>query len=408
LQQVAGIGSAVVNDLPGSFGSKEAQVDRISLSNLAFTFLRPVRPDEVLLQKCVKVGGPCGLIDTEGKEVLAPLSGISGFSMDDQTADGQRQMLVFTDKGTGVVAAVEDRGQWLVRPGLNIGGYVRDGLIRAERDGKWGYLNTAGETKIDFQFDVASDFSDGVAVVKRNDKYGLINTEGSEIAPFKYDLIMSFHDDLAGFSRLEGKGSAGFLTRDGEEVMSGSYISVDNFKNGYARVFVSRGSEGLISRSGEWVVPPKFETASYLSEGLAAVRVSGKGWGYVDENGYPVIKPQFNEAGDFSEGLAAVRKGKKWGYINHDGAFVIKAKFDGAGEFESGVAAVNLGGRLDEYSTLQGGRWGVIDENGKWILKANFEIVAIHRGVVYAHSNNRTQYFRNDGTKIGETAEESD
>ncbi len=31
-------------------------------------------------------------------------------------------------------------------------------LLNVERNGKWGYINTNGDTKIDFQYDYASPF----------------------------------------------------------------------------------------------------------------------------------------------------------------------------------------------------------------------------------------------------------
>jgi hypothetical protein len=58
-------------------------------------------------------------------------------------------------------------------------------------DGKYGYVNDAGETVIDYQFDGADDFAYGYARVwdKASNKYGAIDSKGVLVFPFQFQYI---------------------------------------------------------------------------------------------------------------------------------------------------------------------------------------------------------------------------
>lgn len=49
----------------------------------------------------------------------------------------------------------------------------------------------------DFQYDNAYEYSDDLARVKKDGKYGFIDTKGETIIDFQYDGGASFHNNLA-------------------------------------------------------------------------------------------------------------------------------------------------------------------------------------------------------------------
>ena len=93
----------------------------------------------------VKLDGKCGLVNTEGKEVVPVKYDV-----------------------------VSDFGE---------------GFAIVERDNKYGYVNTKGEEVIEPKYDGAGYFHDGLAHVKLADKHGYVNTKGEVVIPLEYTYI---------------------------------------------------------------------------------------------------------------------------------------------------------------------------------------------------------------------------
>ena len=73
--------------------------------------------------------------------------------------------------------------------GTVVWGYS-EGLALAEKDGKWGYANSAREIVIPIQFDSAVSFSMGIAAVSKNGKLGVIRQDGTYLIEPEYDYLM--------------------------------------------------------------------------------------------------------------------------------------------------------------------------------------------------------------------------
>ena len=64
-------------------------------------------------------------------------------------------------------------------------GCLEQGLALVEKDGKYGFVDAAGNEVIPVQYDYALSFLEGFARVEKNGKYGLINTTGHEVIPLQ-------------------------------------------------------------------------------------------------------------------------------------------------------------------------------------------------------------------------------
>jgi hypothetical protein len=78
-------------------------------------------------------------------------------------------------------------GRLVINPQFNSIGDFRDGLVRVEIKGKWGYIDTTGEMRIELEFDNTNDFSEGLAAVKLNGKWGYIDATGNMIISPRFD-----------------------------------------------------------------------------------------------------------------------------------------------------------------------------------------------------------------------------
>ena len=68
-----------------------------------------------------------------------------------------------------------------------------------DRQGKWGFINIAGDIVINCQFNSDSDpmFSNGLACVEQNGLWGYIDKEGKVVIPFQYTVARNFSENRA-------------------------------------------------------------------------------------------------------------------------------------------------------------------------------------------------------------------
>jgi hypothetical protein len=311
-------------------------------------------------------------------------------------------------------------------------------LYLVKADGKWGYIDAEGEIVIKPQFDFAREFSEGLALVILNKTWSFIDTTGKVVfhAPCRAD-IHSFSGGFGrgsiglGFHYFDRKGDLlphrfaatrpfsqgraavcidptrfipgekepwadhgrwGFIDETGTLVIAADYLSVGDFAEGLAPVYVGGKSGGdtpnhggkaaYINRQGKIVIEPKFYSGHPFSDGLAVVEVNHGSedepaiWtGYIDTKGEYVIQPRkLYHATGFHDGMAEIRTYGKMEreFINHRGETVFERRVGGV-QFSEGLAAAdeNPTWDKDKREWIQG-RKGYLDKTGKWVIEPQF------------------------------------
>ncbi|MEM1042562.1 MAG: WG repeat-containing protein [Bacteroidota bacterium] len=148
---------------------------------------------------------------------------------------------------------------------------------------QWGYLDAAGDTVIEPQFQLALRFSEGLAPVVDGGRFGYVDTTGALVIEPQFELAGAFREGLAPV-RQEGRW-------------------------------------GFADASGRLAVTPQYDLAFAFSGGRALVQ-QGDRFGFVAPDGTEVLPPRFGYARSFLGGLAFVREGEREGYIDPDGTFV--------------------------------------------------------------------------------------
>ena len=289
---------------------------------------------------------------------------------------------------------------------------------------RWGYIDTAGRTAIDFRFDHASQFNEGLGLVRVG-------------------------------------GLSGFIDKAGETVIEPQFGDESQpFFEGLAMVQAATGKCGYIERTGRYVIGPVYDWAMKFSEGIAVVRVAGK-YGYITKDGRYLVEPQCEDAGSFSEGHASVYDGHRWYLLNASGEITF-GPFGSASEFQGGVVSVwheggpallrsdgtvvpirgvdwlsqyFSGGRIefsrsekcgymdrdgnavippvyDQASTFTeglaevrlGSRWGYIDTDGVMVIEPRFDEASFFKGgLAYVEVHGKSRYIDRHGNVVLET-----
>ena len=67
--------------------------------------------------------------------------------------------------------------------------YPENTLFAKMENGKWGFVDKNGNTKVDFQYDKATEFNEyGFAAIKKDEKWGAINEKGEIVVEPIYEL----------------------------------------------------------------------------------------------------------------------------------------------------------------------------------------------------------------------------
>ena len=307
-------------------------------------------------------------------------------------------------KQNGKWGYINEAGEMVIKPQFDADGswkikFYSNGLACVKQNGKWGLINEAGKMVIQPQFDDTIDFApNGLARVERNDKYGYINEAGEMVIQPQFDY--AYHFTPNGLAPVQQNRKYGYINEAGEMVIQPQFGYAHHFApNGLA--CVGRNGWGYINEAGEMVIQPQYDYAhNFAPNGLACVKQNGK-WGLINEVGEMVIKPQFDDSFDFADnGLARVKQNYKYGFINEAGEMVIKPQFDNAYNFApNGLTCVERNGKrgyINEAGEMvielqcdyalnfsdnglalvkQNYKYGYINETGKMVIKPQFEDV---------------------------------
>jgi len=200
-----------------------------------------------------------GIINQEGKDVIE-LSENFIIDIQDKMAFvgmDDRYELIYLENNTSVPLPYEDLDVGAQTNLIAVAkGYDETGLPT------YGYVDQAGEIKIDFQFEEAYGFFEGRAIIAQNDLYGLIDEQGDVIVAPQFEDTHEFSEGLLAAKKDD---KWGFLDKSGKTVIGFEYDYAGAFKEG--RAYVRKEDKyGFIDIQGEIVIPLKYEADIALLE----------------------------------------------------------------------------------------------------------------------------------------------
>ncbi len=270
---------------------------------------------------------------------------------------------------------VDSSGQALIDYQYNFALPFSEGLaaVRSENRRRWGYINHSGHIVIGFQYYLAGEFYNSYAIVAKYKKgdllYGLINRKGKEVMPLQYRFMQWSTHNLI----WADKSDNGFVSKyqcftdSGTLAFKGTYHSHGHFYNGLCPVQNREELFGYIDLNGQLKIAYQYEEAGDFKEGYAVVMKDGKRF-LIDSTGKEYNEMTYHEVREFKEGLARVRIGKKYGFINRENVLVIPLVYDLAWFFSEGLAPVK-----------KNGKWGYINKNNETVIPFEYEEAFLFR-----------------------------
>lgn len=314
------------------------------------------------------------------------------------------------------------------------------GFFPIKEFGKWGYINSEGETVINCQFDKAEQFSEGLAAMLIDTLWGFIDTTGKIVIEPKFFKVAQFSDGLCNVSLQQDTGIVNaFIKTDGSIAFISPYKGISSFAYDRATVEINEEvcvidktgkivfnthypyggglplQDGVVhvwGGKGGWVeeglsnVWRGDSTRYYDTEGNLLMQLDGMGHNnfnnglalvnacFINKKGEAKIKPKRKDLVyfDFSDGLArAVIPGYdyKAGFIDTSGKIVIPIQYHNIKDFKEGLAA---------FEDKDG--WGFIDKTGKIVIKPQFEQIEYEgfvNGLCRVKQNHQWGYINRKG-----------
>ena len=341
--------------------------------------------------------GKLGLVDLQGKTVLAPTF----------NSIEEKQPYFFACSKTKGCSVYNGNLQLVLKGDYNSIELGCEGQFIVEKNRKYGVVSEKGTIILPLKYSFIDSNKNGYTVTL-NDKTGLFNSEGKEIIPISYHWIYTdkIDDNIPIVAELDGK--EGYINTKNEWVIPPTYRDAFAFRQGLAKIrevrdyiyYINLKGEPVIQDFDANVIEPSDNTYivgvrkeckymvydlngnlldtynllrnNWSDDAIFAVKKGGK-WGYIDGYGKVIIPLEYEEVRNFSEGLAAVRKDGKWGYINPKNEIVIPIEFTNkeVGFFKNGGA---------EYYTDRGA--GLINLKGEIIAEPKYNSIEYIKGNV--------------------------
>ena len=357
--------------------------------------------------------GKLGLVDLQGKTVLAPTF----------NSIEEKQPYFFACSKTKGCSVYNGNLQLVLKGGYNSIELGCEGQFIVKKDGKYGVVSEKGAVILPLKYSNINSNKNGYTV-KLNQKAGLFNSEGKEIIPISYHWVYTdkIDDNIPIVAELNDN-NAGYINTKNEWVIPPTYQYAFAFRQGVARVKKGRNYM-YINLKGEpviqdfdnyviqnYVIEPSDNTYivgvrkeckymvydlngnlldtydgfinNWSDNAIFGVKKGGK-WGYIDGYGKVIVPFEYEEVNNFSEGLASVRKDGKWGYINPKNEIVIPIEFTNkeVGSFKNGGA---------EYYTDRGA--GLINLKGEIIAEPKYDSIEYVNGNIAIVSFNGYNYL---------------
>lgn len=148
--------------------------------------------------------------------------------------------------------------------------YVNADNNDKENNINYDFSSFANNLKCKASYEIVGIYSEGLAYVKQNGKYGFINEAGEEVVPLKYDNALFFQEGLA---QIKLGDKWGFVDKEGKEIIPPKYDFAGRFSEGRAVVKIGE-KEYYIDKTGKVINDINYDIILNYYEELAGVSLN--------------------------------------------------------------------------------------------------------------------------------------
>lgn len=333
-----------------------------------------------------------GVINSENKLVV-PMQYKSVFNC------GERGLFIIKDQGdnTGLYSAIEQKV--LVEPQyFEIEGFS-EGLATVKKRKpdfgfSWGAIDTKGNIVIPVEYEYLGYLSEGLINFEKDGKMGFLDKSNTVVIPAMYFNFSAFSDGLAAV-KVSETGKYGYIDKTNTLVIPAEYEDANPFTGGFAAVAKKKGyttnkvGQKAVTVPGQWVVIDKtgkqiqersFDKVSSLNAGgLFIIESDGKK-GTMNTKGMPILPMEYSEVTIDKAGFTIFKTvdTKKYGMMNNVGTVVVVPNYD----YVSQTTA-------NRFYVIQDGKYTVGDVNNNVFVQPDSAsgVLLGKKRIIYYYKN---------------------
>lgn len=263
-----------------------------------------------------------------------------------------------------------------------------NGTYIAQKDKAYGILDHKGEVVVPIEFEKIERTPDlTMFLVQKNGKQGVVKLGGAMAIPMEYDFVQ--YKSL-GVWYVKQNRNYGFVNSKGEILLPLIYNSITCYNESQGFISATQGDTTYLIGNDFKVIRTLSADDHYLpcelQEGVTAwCGIDGK-CGLRHINGNVILPYEYDAIRSFSNHAFIVQKGELTGIVNNVGKVVLPLEQMKIGEYSNSKTFVTFESR---------GRHGILDIFGNTIVEASFDEIEIGKNdVVYARLNEKIGIIR--------------
>jgi hypothetical protein len=368
---------------PGKYvavSKKEGSKTLYGMVNDQNKILIPFEYDDILADSnliCVKLNGKWGLFDNTGKKLLAPeFTSLTSYSKDK----------VLKAEKDGKYGFIDPSGKWLfdkVKSVYTLYG-CSQGMILCTVSSKYGFLDLQGNEAIMTKYEYSSAFENsGLAKVSKKIPgttyslyYGYIDKKGNEIIPLKYENLGVFSNGLV-VAKDPETNRYGYIDKTGKWAIKATFLDGYSFDDtGGAWIKMTDNKYHYVDKTGKDL--GAYDASTYKSfnrDGYALYEYTDYPYVLIDKTGKTITKLEDCDAiYTFSEGIAGYKckSNSKYGFIDVNGKMIGECMYDGFSGFADGIARI-------EIKVSGKTKYGYINTKGETVLRPDYDDLRVFR-----------------------------
>ncbi len=165
---------------------------------------------------------------------------------------------------------IDHQGRFILWPQFDeAGDFQENGLAIVKVDEKAGLIDRKGQYVVKPEYSSIMPFTEGRAIVMDGEDFKVINPSGLVVTKKAYHLIQPFQEQRAIFAESNSEGTYlyGYLDKEGNEVVTPTFLNAYDFTNGKALVQIKENEFALINHNGEIIQTYPFAFMMGYSEG---------------------------------------------------------------------------------------------------------------------------------------------
>ena len=273
-----------------------------------------------------------GVIDEEGKEVIAPSYaemviipnnkiGVFVCTYDVNYETGEYKTKVLNEKNKEIFTDY-DLVETMQNMDKSNNTWYESKVLKVARGGKYGLIDLNGKEIIATEYDKISPISGVKDTFKteKDGKCGVVNSDGKTIIEPQYaDIDVLGEDDKSGFIVKGESGKYGIIDYSNNKIIEANYDSVQKVFANDMYVVTNAGKQILVDKEGKQILSKGFDTIEQIlsSQENAVIYTKNGKYGVMSiADNSIIVKPEYDSLKETKTGILIAKKGDKYGIIN--------------------------------------------------------------------------------------------